>query len=257
MLQIKTYTKILWLACMQAIVFYVPAQNLILNGSFENNLCLASTQTCSNHKYDSLMAYSHSFGFDANLDIMTSAYSYCGTNGATQDGIWFIGVSNGGADAFSLTLSTPLTQGKAYTLTFYDRQSLVDTAGSPVQIGISNNDSTMGTILYTAPAPKTCQWTQRSVSFTPNIAAQYITVTCPYYLPASSYWTNVDNFVLDTGNTMGVKEIKVDRYLQVFPNPATTSINITCSLQFAVCNLYDVLGNEVISTKEKNIGLRE
>jgi hypothetical protein len=247
MLLLKINRKTLWLVLtIQAIVVYTNAQNLILNGSFENNLCVTYTETCSNHKYDSLMSNSHSFGTDANLDIMTSADSYCGSNGAAENGTWYVGVSSDYADAFSLTLSSTLIQGKTYSLSFYDRQSDIDTAGSPVQIGVSNNDSTMGTILFTGPQPATCQWQRRSFSFSAPANIQYITVTCPYDGPPSTTWTHVDNFVLDTGNTMGVKPINAYEYMQIFPNPANTKINIACSL-------YDVLGNEVISTQAKEI----
>ena len=53
----------------------------------------------------------------------------------------------------------------------------------------------------------------------------------------------------------GIKNNAIDESLNIYPNPANTTINITYNLQVATCSLYDVLGNEVISTKEKNIDI--
>jgi hypothetical protein len=202
--------------------------------------------------YDTLMSSSHSFGTDPNLDIMTFKDSYCGSNGYAQNGAWFLGVTSGGADAFSLSLSSSLIQGKTYSLSFYDRQSTIDTTGSQVQIGISNTDSTMGTILYTGPLPQTCQWIKRSFSFVAPANSNYITVTCPYD-GLGVTWTHVDNFVLDTGDVASIPNITIDKTVNIFPNPASTNINIVCSSQFAVCSLQlcDILGN-TIKTQELN-----
>jgi type IX secretion system substrate protein len=242
----KTNIKQLWFAIMQVIIVYTNGQNLLLNGSFENNLCnpnFSGALNMSNHNYDSLMSYSHSFGSEGNIDICNKGSGYCG---AAENGIWYLGLTSGGTDAFSLELSSSIISGKEYSLQFYTRADSIYAPGLPIKIGVSTVDSLFGSLIYIAPTPLNCQWLYNFVSFTAPMNANYITITCGGSANADSGWVHVDNFVLDTGNnTTSIKSIHANEYIQVSPNPANTNLNIACSLQLAACSLYDVLGNEV------------
>ena len=99
----------------------MSAQNLILNGSFENNL--GGCTNASNHKYDSLMANSYSFGSYGDLDIFKTTDG-CG---AAENGMWYIALTSGGTDAFSLELFPSLVLGNRYSVTFIIVQRLAMT----------------------------------------------------------------------------------------------------------------------------------
>jgi type IX secretion system substrate protein len=246
----RRYTKTLLFAFLQTIVFYGKAQNLILNGSFENNLCgNTSIIDCSNHKYDSLMLYSHGFGTEGNLDIINNQIS-CG---AAEDGTWYLGMTSGGTDAFSLSLSSPILLGKTYSVSFnYRATTCDDPYGSPLKIGISTSDTTFGTLLYTAPYPPIPTngdpWTQQSFSFTASINAQYLTVMCGGTVNVDSNWTHVDNFILDTvSNMMSIQHYIVNGTTgNLYPNPNNGSMTLDYNLKNdAVMEITDITGNLV------------
>lgn len=167
-----------------------------LNGDFEINTAGTDQINLFNYQYNSFMSNSVAFGNwnggganGGDMDIISSA-TYCGL---AQNGSWYIAFTSGGSDAVSLTLSSPLIAGNSYTFTFYDR--ICDPyTGSPIQIGVSNVDTTLGTIVYTAPTPvPNVGWTQRTCSFVAPISALYISVSCGG-INSGSLWTQVDNF---------------------------------------------------------------
>lgn len=52
-----------------------------------------------------------------DMDIITSN-AYCGL---AQNGAWYVALTGSGTDAISLKLSSPLSAGQTYTISFYDR----------------------------------------------------------------------------------------------------------------------------------------
>lgn len=169
----------------------------LLNGSFENNTAVGDQINLVNAQYNSLMANSFGFGVlpfvDGNIDIIASS-DYCG---GPQNGNWFVALTSGGSDAFSLTLSSPLVAGNSYTLSFYDRSCSPYAPGSAVQIGVSNANNNFGTLVYTAPPPNyDAGWSPRTCTFTAPINGLYITVQCDGEFSGGP-WTQVDNFTFE------------------------------------------------------------
>jgi len=241
----RRYHKIVFLICFLAFS-HSKAQNLILNGSFENNLCnSAGTGVANmiNHEYDSLMAYSHSFGTEGNLDVFNLASGFCG---AAEDGIWYVALTSGGTDAFSLKLSSLIIQGNLYSLTFYGRADSSYAPGVPIRIGVSDVDSLFGSLIYTSSTPVNCQWLQWNFSFTAPINAQYLTVTCGGSSNVDSAWVHVDNFILDTGSTAGINNITHNQTISLYPNPNNGSMLVEYSIvSDAVIQINDVAGKVV------------
>jgi hypothetical protein len=164
---------------------------VLLNGSFENNIgaCLYNINNSTfNGSVNSCFAY----GIGNQLDIVRSSCGY----GLAQDGEWFVAmavdISNTQNDAFSMTLSSPVTMGNTYTLSWVDRGwSPYNT--NVLQVGISTSANTFGTLLFSTPLPTIGTWTARNVTFNAPNNGQYITAR----VVVGSYgWTHVDHFVL-------------------------------------------------------------
>ena len=68
---------------------------------------------------------------------------------------------------------------------------------------------------------------------------------------------NYNNRIRKVSNvaSTGIKQMSVNNVqVSVYPNPASNSLQVTVNTGYVVqCTLYDVLGNELLSTKEKEI----
>jgi len=199
----------------------------LLNGDFEINSAGIDQINLVNSQYDSLMTNSKAFGNfsggganGGNMDIITSDF-YCDL---PQNGNWYVALTSGGSDAFSLKLSSPLIVGLNYSLTFYDRSCSPYPAGSPIKIGVSNSNDNFGNLVYIAPVPVyNGVWSQRTFSFIAPISATYITVTCDS-IDSGSPWTQVDNFSIE--ETASIQTVQQNSYFEIFPNPTSNEINI-------------------------------
>jgi gliding motility-associated-like protein len=145
------------------------------------------------------MSNSVGFGFlfsqnlAGNLDIIRSS-NYCG---GAQNGDWYVALTSGGSDAFSLELSSPLIIGESYSISFYDR-SCSPFQGSAIQIGVSETNNNFGDLVYSAPIPtNNTGWSLRTFSFIATTGGLFITVKCNGPNNGQEYWTNVDNFSFD------------------------------------------------------------
>jgi hypothetical protein len=166
------------------------------------------------------MPNSFAFGTSGNLDIITTS-TYCG---APEDGEWFVALTSGGTDAFSLQLSSPLIVGQSYSLIFYDRTCSGWPAGSPIKIGVSSVNYSFGSLVYTAPTPvNDSGWTQRTCTFISPISALYITVTCDG-VTSTAPWTQVDNFSFQSKTSL--ETLYRSNSIHIFPNPTSSEINI-------------------------------
>src|ERR1700752_3177684 len=138
--------KTLILFCFVALVNFCFGQNII-NGNFEIHSATYDIINMSNSESNSKLRDIYSFGSYGDVDIIKSS-SYGG--GGAQDGTWYLAITGGGTDIIAMTLSQPLIQGKKYTLSFYDRKDNSYPA-SPIQIGLSTDNNSFGTVIYTAP----------------------------------------------------------------------------------------------------------
>lgn len=163
----------------------------IINGNFENTTATSDQINLSNSAMNAMLPDVNSFGSYGDVDIIrSSAY---GGSGA-QNETWYLGLTGGGTDIIAMTLTQPLVAGKTYSLSFYDRRHN-GYAASPIQVGVSESNSSFGTIVYTSPQePQLNVWTQRTFTFAAPNNGKYITVQM-----ASgdiNVWANIDNFVL-------------------------------------------------------------
>jgi gliding motility-associated-like protein len=173
------------------------AQNF-LNGSFEINTAVTDQINLGNPAFNGFMSNVNSWGTTPNLDIIRSA-TWGG--GGAQHCTWYIALTGSGTDAFNMTLSAPLVAGNTYTISYYDRK---DGAwpGFPIQIGVSTNNNSIGTIVYTAPAGATTNvWTQRTFTFVAPNNGQFISVI--QNAGTTQTWVHVDNFVMNNTSTAG------------------------------------------------------
>ncbi|MDX2173435.1 MAG: carbohydrate binding domain-containing protein [Bacteroidota bacterium] len=165
----------------------------IINGNFENTTATSDQINLSNSAMNAMLPDVNSFGSYGDVDIIKSS-AYGG--GGAQDKTWYLGLTGGGTDIIAMTLTQPLVAGNTYSLSFYDRRHNGYTA-SPIQVGVSESNSSFGKIVYTSPQePQLNVWTQRTFTFVAPNNGKYITVQM-----ASgdiNVWANIDNFVLNS-----------------------------------------------------------
>ena len=203
----------------------VQAQS-ILNGSFEQNSATADVINMVNATWDTLVQNSAAFGDwngggpnGGDLDLINSN-AYCGL---AQHGDWFCALTSGGTDAFSLELSSPLTVGASYSVSFYDR-TCNSFGGQAVELGVSNSASSFGTLVYSGPTPVAdVGWTQRLAVFTAPLAGMYLTVRCGG-INSGAPWTQVDNFSFNNGE--GVPENALAAGLSFVVDDAARTLTI-------------------------------
>ena len=226
----------------------------VINGSFEDNNTNQCLYNLPNLDYNANMNNSIGFGPADQLDILGTACSY----GQPQDGSWFVGVSVSDIlenDALSLELSSSLVMGNSYTLKYYDKKASSYEANI-LEIGISNQPDDFGNFIYTSP-PATAPWTERTITFTADIDANYITVRA---IPNAYGWTHIDNFSLEPTTSIQVENTPTQYSLgQNFPNPFNPSTTIKYQIEelsYVLISVYDVLGNQVATlvNEEKPAG---
>ncbi|MGZ4098016.1 MAG: carbohydrate binding domain-containing protein [Bacteroidia bacterium] len=198
----------------------LPAQ-IILNGSFEMNTAGTADQiNLSNTACNEMLRDVHSFGSYGDVDIISSA-----TYGAgPQHGKYYLGITGGGTDIISLTLSAPLITGKIYSVSYYDRKP----AGYnvyPLQVGLSTINNNTGPVIYTEETASSSSWTQHTFTFTAPNNGRFITVQM--IQGSIGDWLNIDNFVLNPSRCGGEINIR----------SSSSSINLGSPVNFTVlCN---------------------
>jgi hypothetical protein len=215
----KKLTLILLVFC----AFTIKAQqNLVLNGSFENNISTTTILNLSNLQYDATVAFSTSFGkdilpnYDGNIDLLKSSTDSdsIAANWKAQDGNWFITPGSIGynlitvnldtilgwdaQDAFALELSDTLTTGNWYTLNFYitHENPLAYPLYLPgrLSVGMSHYTDSFGVIIDTTAYTDTA-WAKQSFHFQATDNFQHITCR-PVREQIGANLAFVDNFVL-------------------------------------------------------------
>lgn len=166
----------------------VFAQKFI-NGDFENNSANTNQINLSNDALNNMLPGVTAFGSYGDVDIISSA-TY-GSSGAKSNK-WYIALTGGKTDVVALELTSNLMKGKTYSISFYDRKASGYEA-TAIQIGVSNSNNEIGTIVYTADkAPELNVWNKRVFSFVAPNNGKYITVQMPE--GSISNWVNIDGF---------------------------------------------------------------
>ncbi|MBK6523180.1 MAG: carbohydrate binding domain-containing protein [Sphingobacteriaceae bacterium] len=160
-----------------------------VNGDFENHKASRDEINLSNTAFNGMMPGVTAFGSYGDVDIIRSS-DYGGSGAQSKN--WYIALTGGGTDIVAIELTQPLTQGKKYTISFYDRAASGYNA-NPIQLGLSTSNSTLGTPVYTfkESAVKNV-WTRRECSFIAPISGKYLTVQMPE--GTIQTWVNIDNF---------------------------------------------------------------
>lgn len=205
------------LAPFLALFVQTLSAQCFVNGDFENHKATHDEINLSNTAFNGMMPGVTSFGSYGDVDIIRSS-DYGGSGAQSKN--WYIALTGGGTDIVSIELTQPLTQGKKYTISFYDRAASGYRA-NPIQLGLSTNNTSTGTVAYTFKEPAVNNvWTRRECSFIAPISGKYLTVQ----MPAGDIqtWVNIDNFkfgnsVCDTTrqeDIVVVNEVKKDSVIE-------------------------------------------
>jgi hypothetical protein len=213
-----------------------------LNGSFEiNNATYCMINNIKNAQFNLLMNNVRGIGEAETIDIFYD--KICPSYGSAQSGHYFVSVENNGKDStqstiISLKLTDPLQNGMPYNFFFYDKS--INLGNNSVKIGVSNTDSTFGTLIYTTSFIDTI-WTMKRISFNSPTTANYVTVK---YGGASLGGAFVDNFGVFDAAVID-KQTDIER-LKVFPMPFSNQLTFTLTGNSEkTIILYDFLGRQI------------
>lgn len=197
-----------------------------VNGDFENHRATSDQINLSNTAFNAMMTGVTAFGSYGDVDIIQSS-TYGGAGAQSKN--WYIALTGGGTDIVAIELSKPLTQGKKYTISFYDRAAAGYKA-YPLQIGLSTANNSFGTVVHNIIESAVSNvWTRREFSFIAPTAGKYLTVQMP--IGAIGDWVNIDNFkfgnsVCDTTTRDIVVEtpVKKDSVIAVVTNTVVNEV---------------------------------
>lgn len=179
-----------------------------VNGDFENHKATQDEINLSNTAFNGMMPGVTAFGSYGDVDIIRSS-SYGGSGAQSKN--WYIALTGGGTDIVAIELSEPLTQGKKYTISFYDRAASGYVA-HPIQLGLSTSNTAFGAVVYDFIQSAVHNvWTKRECSFIAPISGKYLTVQMPK--GDIQTWVNIDNFKF--GNSVCDTEHKNDVIVKV------------------------------------------
>jgi len=192
-------------------------QNLVLNGSFENN---SAINNCAGF-YNSNVVNVNNYSL-AQVSLIRDSCLTCNPptywGGGAQEGHFFIELvdfTSGGLflnAKISFDLLAPLSNEQSYKLSFYIRKPppvpplttmCSDPKSNYINVGISNNNNSFGTHLITSPLGDSV-WTQYSVVFNTQNAEEYVTVEVGTG-DTTNWIIHVDNFELST--VTGIDEV--------------------------------------------------
>lgn len=169
------------------------AQNLIKNGSFENNNAGATVFNMTNATFNATVNDATAFGSAQEIDLMFGApYGLVPVHGDFKLGIHK--QSGGPVDAFSFDLTGGIVAGSSYDLDFWAHAATdFDPGTEPIEIGISSSSVSFGTLVYTSGALATGSWTNFTNTFIAPVNASYVTVRNS---SGTETWAHIDDFSL-------------------------------------------------------------
>lgn len=237
------------------------SQNLIRNGSFEDNITThiscASWWAGTEKTYDSLIDNSNAIYFRTHsytvhgIEILDSLCDGFLKIKKPQNKEWHIMINSWnytgdtlfGHEGITLYLSSQLKTNHSYRLSFYAYSiGLSSQFESKIKIGLSNNPKSLGTEIHCISDPDTADWQLFEYDFTPTINANYLSVWAAidgYGAPL----TGIDNFVLTS--LTGLEDEKLNT-LKIIPNPTTDFIQFTLE-QKGELYIYDLQGRKILA----------
>jgi hypothetical protein len=218
------------------------SQNLLLNGSFENNTALTNINLSS----DWPAFVSDSWEVDAGV-MKLITFDSCAT---ASDGNWYVASCPGcfiasSYLAFSLKTSTPIVAGSLYKISF-DKKYCGDSTS--IDIAVTDDSTFLGTIVHTFSGPTPFTWVHESVSFIAPMNGNYIVVNANISISATGRLA-FDNFILEAMST-AIDELSFPS-IHISPNPATHQITVqaNASLVGSTYIISDQLGRTVLQGK--------
>jgi hypothetical protein len=186
--------KLLLLLFIFIAFFRFGYSQTFLNGDFETTTCPAFCDwgyiNISNPFFSANMSNSFGFGPGGSIDIMHTTCTW----GPAQNGNYFVGFdfnsTSPSHNAFSMQLSTPLTTGASYTISFADKGHPCCVPPGPVELTLSTVNNAIGTTIFVGPNPTVAAWNVRTFTFNAPNNGQFITVRAL----SPGFWTQVDNF---------------------------------------------------------------
>jgi len=245
----KNLTCLTLLLCSMFTQHKLSAQTVI-NGSFESTTA-ACDYNLPNSTFTTMMSDCFAFGSNSQLDIVNSTCGY----GTAQQGNYFIGMAvdltNTLTDALSLKLSTALITGNTYLLSFYNKKDPAY-AANLIEIGYSTDSLNFGNSIDTAQLPGTT-WELFSVSFTPLVNSQYLTMRT---IAGAYGWNFIDNIDISITTSLASTPAQMP-VATVFPNPTTGIINIGThnDNQLITARVKDMQGRTLLVTNQNRIDI--
>lgn len=192
MKKLKVYITILLLALL--IPLNLQSQ-FLLNGDFEkinnlhSNYSPFDSLNLTNNQINKIFPNFYAFGKSGNIDIIgTKNFSI-----NAYSGNFYIAITGGSTDQFSLEISQTLKKGDKYDFGFYSK-AFPNINADLIQIGISDSKDKFGTLIYSQNTiTKIDKWEYNKFFFVVPFDAKYITVR---QLGDISTWVQLDKFVL-------------------------------------------------------------
>lgn len=248
-----------------AFVFILLFQQLVgqtfLNGDFENNTSTTCDYNLSDVNFNSKMANVFAFGktsfnhqYVGETDIMTN-----NCYGNPQHGNWCISLASDyesftTSDAVAIELSTSLSAGHPYQLSFYMYgNTSITTTTTNIRVGESLTDSTFGVLIDTV-SPIVMTWKHVTLNFTATQASKFITVK---NVAGIAGWNQIDNFTFISLPT-GLEDLSIaGGRVNVFPNPSSNFVSIQTDpqLKFISATLKNTLGEMILTEQSQTLDL--
>jgi hypothetical protein len=209
--------KTILILCCFGIYASVKSQNLVLNGSLEDNAASGNTYLMSN-SWEATIP--HSWHIDAGTQDLLMSDS-CG---GAADGLWFAHTnSNGFApySSFCFELSQNLIIGHQYKVTYSYR--VCHGPGCNIAISISDttlypgNDNVNSNTLVSSTT-----WSTYMYTFTSTSTGKYLAVSANNQLHNE---VELDNFILED-LSVGINEVDED-FVSLYPNPIAEKLFYT------------------------------
>ncbi len=200
--------------------FAVAQQQLINNGSFENNSAANMNRTNLTTNWPTYVANSWQVSA-GTMDLIKT--DPCGV---ASNATWYVKTTPQGINgpwpymSFSLQLLNPTIQGSYYKIKFDKRYCGPNT--SPIDIGLSADSTQMGTIVNQFTAPQGNTWVTDTFIFQAPLVGRYISINVG--VAGTTGQISLDNFKLIPLKT-SIDELHFAT-MSVFPNPVGDKLNI-------------------------------
>lgn len=188
-------------ACLTVGAFFAVAPlasaNMIINGSFESNTVGTTAYNMSNGSFTAGVTAVTGYGAAAEIDLMENSSNTFGL--AATDGIYKLGIHTtavgGSQDEFTFDLSSGITAGTMYTLSFMAHAVTdFDPGLNGVEVGISSSPSSFGTLVYSTGALGTAAWGTYGTTFTASVSGTHLSVRS---FGGEETWSHIDAFDLE------------------------------------------------------------